>query len=68
VSGCGYIWRAPRVPTPGAPEYQRIQRGARDIIIANPKSVPQECVLPKGHNGPHRSLTGVTAALEEEKS
>ena len=48
-SGCGFTWQAPRIPTPG------VQRGPN-----NPTSVPQKCCLPKGHDGPHRSLTGVT--------
>lgn len=59
MTRCGYIWRAPRIPTPGVPRYDTFQQDARDIVITNPTSVPQECILEKDHKGPHRSLTNV---------
>jgi hypothetical protein len=43
--GCGYEWEAVRL-LPG--------------IIGGKEMVPQRCILPVDHEGPHRSATNVT--------
>lgn len=62
MSLCGYEWWAPRIPTPGIPvgldERASLKAGG---LIGNPRSMPQVCTLVKGHDGPHRSSTNVTA-------
>ncbi len=62
---CKYRWKAPRIPTLGIPRnHVELLHGGG--ILVNATSVPQECSLPKGHAGPHRSLTGVVVAGDAE--
>lgn len=44
MSTCGHIWKAPYLHAPPSKKVT---------------SVTQKCSLPKGHDGPHRSLSGV---------
>lgn len=56
-AACGHKWMAPRVPTPGIPP-NHVEVKTFGVIV-NATRVEQECVLRAGHDGPHRSLTGV---------
>lgn len=47
---CGYAWKAPYIYPPDTPLYYE--------QISRP---PERCVLPRGHEGDHRSIYKVTA-------
>jgi hypothetical protein len=58
---CGRKWDAPVQWPPG------VQSGTFEVaglgeVVTDKRSIPQTCALPKGHTGPHRSLTNVTTA------
>ena len=56
---CGFAWKAPWIPPPhvhpAVGEYLRKSRPA------------QKCILPKGHDGDHRSISKVICKNNEEK-
>lgn len=51
MTPCGFKWRAPYIHAPNE----------INNWIPREGHVEQICVLPKGHDGDHRSLTKVTA-------
>ncbi len=58
AAACGFRWKAQRIPTPGIPRnHVELLHGGG--VVVNATMVPQECVEPKGHDGPHRSRTNV---------
>jgi hypothetical protein len=56
---CGYKWKATYLLAPNVP--RKIVTGRFTIPVRGDYILEeQECVLPAGHDGPHRSLTNVT--------
>ncbi len=58
---CGHKWRAPYLLSPTAPR-EIIAGNIRIPVKGDTLYVEQECSLPKGHDGTHRSLSNVVSA------
>jgi hypothetical protein len=61
MSRCGHEWMAPLA----RPTKSRFQGQHPKLPSLTVTSLPQKCDEPQGHDGPHRSLTNVTADRED---
>lgn len=57
---CGYRWYAPFPLPPDTPQAIVVPWAWMPVQVDR-VSLVQECVRPKGHDGPHRSSTNVTS-------
>lgn len=67
MSWCGHKWEAPYAWPPGVRPGTFVVPGL-GTVTRDRKTVPQECSLPRGHEGPHRSLSNVTCEQRREPS